>query len=234
MENQSNVSLFTKAFYKDYGLLDEIAAGFLSYTENPHDDPPEILKTISRNTIRASLLWHTMAVLEGIMEDFKNTPFWPLFSLQDTDLASRAFSFNKSYPYPFTKKPLPNDFIKILESLYIGIGFLDNVSEKLYRRYMLNPKLKKAYEDDHLFRDFGLYKSPAFEDMLQKLSEDELKSLPEPDNLFQAESETQRGKGDLAIIDFKRIVTLSPFEVIAPIDWDQKAIDSLLQNLLQP
>jgi hypothetical protein len=234
MGNNANAFLFTKVFYKDYGLLDEIAAGFFSYTENPHDDPPGILKTISRNTIRASLLWHTMAVLEGIMEDFKNTPFWSLFSPQETDLASRAFSFNKSYPYPFTRKPLPNKFINILESLYVGIAFFDNASEKLSRRYMLNPNLKKAYEDDHIFRDFGLYKSPTFENMLENPSEDEFTSLPEPGNIFQTESEAQRAKGDLAMIDFKKIVTISPTEVIAPIDWDQKAIDNLLQNLLQP
>lgn len=234
MKNQPNLSLFTKVFYQDYGLLDEIAAGFLQYTESPREEPLEILKTISRNTIRASLIWHTMAVLEGIMEDLKNSPFWPLFSPIDTDLASRAISFNKSYPCPFNRKPLPKDFIKILESLYVGIRFLDNASEKLTRRYMLNPKLKKAYEDDHIFRDFGLSKSPAFENMLKKLSEDELKSLPEPGNLFQTESETQGAKGDLAIIDFKKIVTISDCEVIAPIDWDQKAIDNLLQNLLQP
>jgi hypothetical protein len=234
METRPNVLLFTKAFYSDYGLLVEIAAGFLEYTENPYTDPPKILKTVSRNTIRASLLWHTMGVLEGILEDFKNTPFWPLFSPQDTELTSRTFSFNKSYPYPFTKKLLPIDYIKMLGALYVGIGFLDNVSGKLVRRYMRNSKVKKAYEDDHISRDFGLYKSPAVENILNKVSEEELKSLPEPSNLFQTESEAQREKGDLAIIDFKKIVTLSPSEVLAPIDWDHKAIDDLLQNLLQP
>jgi hypothetical protein len=234
MQNQTNVFLFTKVFYKDYGLLDEIAAGFFKYTENPHDDPPEIIKSISRNTIRASLLWHTMAVLEGILENFRNTLYWPLFSTQDTDLSSRAVSFNKSYPLHFAKKSLPIDYIHFLESLYVGIAFFDDMSDKLIRRYMLIPKCRKAYDDDKIFRDFGLSKAPNFDNALNNLSIEELKSLPELSNLFQPESETQREKGDLAVINFKKIVTLSPSEVLAPIDWDQKAIDNLLQNLLQP
>jgi hypothetical protein len=234
METRPNVLLFTKAFYNDYGLLKEIATGFLIYTENPYDDPPEIVKTVSRNTIRASLLWHSMAALEGILEDFKSTLFWPLFSPQNTDLASRAFSFNKAYPHRVTKKPLPIDLIKILGALYVGIGFLDYGPEKSVRRVMLNPKCRKAYDDDKIFRDFGLSNGPNFENALKNISEEELKSLPEPGNFFQPESEAQREKGDLAIIDFKKIVTLSPSEVLAPIDWDHKAIDNLLQNLLQP
>jgi len=232
MESQLNALLFTKAFYKDYGLLKEIATGFLIYTENPYDDPPEIVKTVSRNTIRASLLWHSMAALEGIWEDLKNSRLPTLFSHQVTDCASRTLGFNRKYP--ITNKPLPIDVINMLGALYVGIGFLDQGNDKLIRSYMLIPKCRKAYDDDKIFRDFGINRTPTFDKAVENLSPEEFKSLPEPSNLFQPESETQRVKGDLAIIDFKKIVTPSPTEVLAPIDWDHKAIDNLLQNLLQP
>ena len=201
MESQPNALLFTKAFYKDYGLLKEIADGYISFLLD-ESVVPDILKSYSPNTVRASIIWNLMEILEHMWQEIvKSRPSLITFSKNSRILRSNVLTVNENNIID------PFEIINKTECAYAMTFLWDEPTEKTMRRIARRrpgETLKEAANDSNLANEFPF------------------------------ESEAQISTGWQAFIEFKKIIFLPPALLLAPTDWDHKAIDDLLQNLLQP